>query len=320
MTGKEPENALQFDVLVASGFVLTELAAVVDTIRIANRVTARPLFHWTYRSARGGQIASSAESYVKTEPFPTKPEADYAFVIGNADPNSEALSLGATLTRYTNRGTKVFLLAEAASRYICDRGEKAAHLATHWENQDILRERNGVFNAGSTLATEDGQIVTCAGMCATLDVVLTVLKRHLTSANLVTLTNILLHEQIRDYSARQPHGGARQLGTGDRDLDLCLEIMQANIEDPLPIAELVGVLGISSRSLERKFRAHLGTTPNTYYRELRLTRANNLLLNTHMSVRDVGLACGFVSGFSGLYKNFFGVSPAAMRSRRRYGT
>jgi transcriptional regulator GlxA family with amidase domain len=156
-------------------------------------------------------------------------------------------------------------------------------------------------------------------MCATFDLVLTVMKEHLTSANLMTIANILLHERIRDFSSRQPNGSARHLGAGDRDLDMCLEIMQANIEDPLPISELVRVLGISSRSLERKFRAHLGTTPNTYYRELRLTRANNLLLNTNMSVGDIGLACGFVSGFSSLYKSFFGMTPAAMRNQRRLG-
>jgi transcriptional regulator GlxA family with amidase domain len=223
------------------------------------------------------------------------------------------------VSQYTHRDTKVFLLAEAASRYIRDRGDKATHLATHWENQDILREQIGLFEADSSLATVDGQVVTCAGMCATFDLVLTVMKEHLTSANLMTIANILLHERIRDFSSRQPNGSARHLGAGDRDLDMCLEIMQANIEDPLPISELVRVLGISSRSLERKFRAHLGTTPNTYYRELRLTRANNLLLNTNMSVGDIGLACGFVSGFSSLYKSFFGMTPAAMRNQRRLG-
>ena len=105
--------------------------------------------------------------------------------------------------------------------------------------------------------------------------------------------------------------------TGDKELDDCIELMTANIEEPLPIHELVRLLGISNRSLERKFRTFLDTTPNTYYRELRLSKANNLLLNTTLSVREIGLACGFGSGFSGLYKSFFGVTPLAMRKQRR---
>ncbi|MBO9466370.1 helix-turn-helix domain-containing protein [Tropicibacter sp. R15_0] len=308
------------DILVADGFVLTEVAGIVDAMRIANRVAAFPPFTWTYRSAFGGVVESGAEVCVKAESFAQKPEADYAFVIGNADPDCPALSVGTQIDRYTFRGAQVFLLAEAASRYIKERGYDGSHLSTHWENSDVLRERSGLFEAGNAIATEDGLVVTCAGMGATVDVMLAVLRRHISSANLMTVANVLLHEKIRDFSTRQPLGGARSSGSGDRELDQCLQIMQANIEDPIPISELVKVLGISARSLERKFRTHLNTTPNTHYRELRLARANNLLLNTNMSVREVGLACGFPSGFSGLYKGFFGITPFALRKQRRLGT
>jgi transcriptional regulator GlxA family with amidase domain len=95
--------------------------------------------------------------------------------------------------------------------------------------------------------------------------------------------------------------------------------MQENMEEPVPISELVDRLGISTRSLERKFKTFLGSTPNTFYREMRLSKANNLLLNTTMSVREIGLACGFPSGFSGLYKSFFGITPFALRKSRRMG-
>lgn len=305
------------DILVADGFVLTEVAGIVDAIRIANRVAAFPPFSWTYRSAQGGPVTSSSDACVQTECFSTKPKANYAFVIGNADPQSPALTVGSQIDCYTFRGAQVFLLAEAASRYIKERGREGTRMSTHWENSDILREGSSLFDADNAIATEDGLVVTCAGMGATVDVMLAVIRRHVSSANLMTVANVLLHEKIRDFSTRQPLGGARSTGSGDRELDQCLQIMQANIEDPVPISELVVALGISSRSLERKFRTHLNTTPNTYYRELRLARANNLLLNTNMSVREVGLACGFPSGFSGLYKGFFGVTPFALRKERR---
>ena len=52
---------------------------------------------------------------------------------------------------------------------------------------------------------------------------------------------------------------------------------------------------------------------------MRLNKANNLLLNTTMSVREIGLACGFQNGFSTLYKSVFGITPFALRKRRRLG-
>ena len=105
--------------------------------------------------------------------------------------------------------------------------------------------------------------------------------------------------------------------TGDKELDQCIELMQSHVEDPMPIAELVTRVGISSRSLERRFHSKLNTTPNTYYRELRLNWAKNLLLNTTLSVREVGMACGFPNGFSSLYRSFFGIIPTAIRKNKK---
>ncbi|WP_299348637.1 helix-turn-helix domain-containing protein [uncultured Shimia sp.] len=306
-----------FDVLVADDFVLTELAGVVDVLMIANRVSVRPLFEWTYRSLTGGFVRSRTGALVETKPLPDRPDADYLFVLGNSNPDNPALAVGSKLSRYTHRDAQVFLLSEAASRYISEHGDKHAALTTHWENTTLQRERHVAFRSGATLAAQDGQIATCAGMEATVDILLALIGRHVSAAIRNTVADILLHERIRDFSTQQPFSGTRGTQTGDSELDECIELMSANIEEPLPINEIVRVLEISNRSLERKFRMYLDTTPNTYYRELRLAKANNLLMNTTMSVREIGLACGFGSGFSGLYKTFFGITPLAMRKQRR---
>jgi len=174
----------------------------------------------------------------------------------------------------------------------------------------------GSFDTGACLAVEAGQVVACAGMTATLDIILSVIGRHVSAAVVRTVADIFLHERIRDFGTRQPFSGLSSTTTGDGELDQCLDLMQANIEEPLPINEICALIGLSNRSLERKFRSLLNTTPGSYYRELRLSRANNLLLNTSMSVQDIGLACGFPSGFSGLYKSAFGIAPLALRKQR----
>ncbi len=308
---------IKFDILVADDFVLSELASVVDVLMIANRVSVSPIFQWTFRSLHGGSIRSRTGVLVETQSITERPDADYLFVIGNSNPDNPALSVGSHVSRYTYRNAQVFLLAEAASRYISEHGNRHTALTTHWENSAVLRERQGVFDAQSALAVEDGKVVTCAGMSSTMDVVLLLIGRYISAAAKMTVADIMLHERIRDYSTQQPFSGVKGTNTGDAELDDCIELMAANIEEPLPINELVRVLGISNRSLERKFRMYLDTTPNTYYRELRLSKANNLLLNTTMSVREIGLACGFGSGFSSLYKSFFGVTPLTLRKQRR---
>lgn len=310
-------QTIHFDIVVAGGFVLTEVAGVVDAIRIANRVYPKTQFTWLYRSRSGGPIACRAGATVETRKLSSNAEADYVFVIGNADPDHPDLALGRTVQDYTYRGAQVFLLAEAATRYIRDFGGQSDQHTTHWENSFILRERMEPFDARNALASQVGQVVTCAGMGSTIDVTLELIGRHMSSAAMMTVSDIFLHERVRDYGSPQPYSGIKSTTTGDEKLDQCIKIMQANIEEPVAIHEMVGELGLSNRSLERKFRTFLGTTPNGFYREMRLTKANNLLLNTTMSIREIGLACGFPNGFSGIYKSFFGLTPFAVRRRRR---
>ena len=154
-------------------------------------------------------------------------------------------------------------------------------------------------------------------MGSTVDVVLTIMARHIPAATVAAVADVLLHDRIRDLGTLQPFGGSSVALTGDNELDECIALMQANIEEPLPISELVRLIGVSSRSLERRFRDKLASRPAEYYRALRLNKANNLLLNTSMPINEIALACGFPSGFTPHYRALFGRTPQAARKERR---
>lgn len=96
-----------------------------------------------------------------------------------------------------------------------------------------------------------------------------------------------------------------------------IKLMDANLEEPLEIDELVVHAGRSRRQLERLFKEQLGTTPQRYYLELRITEARRLLQHTELSQTDVLVACGFVSPshFSKCYSSYFGYRPSAEQRR-----
>ena len=306
-----------FDICVAEGFVLTELAAFVDVLRVVNRVNPTRVFDWSFLSLEGGQISSSAGATVDTQAFSARPSAQYLIVIGNSDPDLPALSMGRTIALYTNRQARVVLLAEAASRYIAENGGASDAHTTHWENRAILTERDGLFGTKATFAVESGGIITCAGMGSSFDVALSIASQHAPSTTILGVTDILLHERIRHFNTLQPFSGQITSATGDPAVDACIALMQDNVEFPLPISEIADHIGLSKRSLERKFNTLTKTTPNGFYRMLRLNKANNLLLNTDMKIQQIGLACGFPSGFTAIYRKAFGVSPKAVRNKGR---
>ncbi len=306
-----------FDILVADGFVLTEFAGVVDVLRLANRINAAPLFAWQCRSWEGGRIASSSDALIDTTPLPARPDADYLFVVGNANPGCPALSMGTSLANYTSRQARVVLLAEAASRYIAETEGALDSHTTHWENRTVLMERLGLFDTKATLAVDGGAIITCAGMGATFDITLSIASQHASSATMMTVADVLLHERVRHFNTLQPFSGREVTSTGDTSLDMCIALMQDNMEFPLPISEIASRTHLSKRSLERKFNRVMKTTPNGYYRGLRLNKANNLLLNTDLRINEIGLACGFPSGFTTIYRETFGMTPNMARKKGR---
>ena len=91
-----------------------------------------------------------------------------------------------------------------------------------------------------------------------------------------------------------------------------INLMSANIEEPLSQDQLSTYVGRSKRQIERLFKEQLGTTPVRYYLELRITESRRLLQHSDLPIVEVGVACGFVSPshFSKCYTSFYGYPPS----------
>jgi transcriptional regulator GlxA family with amidase domain len=91
-----------------------------------------------------------------------------------------------------------------------------------------------------------------------------------------------------------------------------VNLMAANIEEPLSQEQISQYVGRSKRQIERLFQLQLGATPVRYYLELRITESRRLLQHSDLSLLDVATACGFVSSshFSKCYKSFYGYGPS----------
>lgn len=74
--------------------------------------------------------------------------------------------------------------------------------------------------------------------------------------------------------------------------------------------------GLSYVQFSRRFKALTGQTPMEYVIELRMKKAQQLLAQTSLSVKEISALCGF-SGeyyFSNFFKANFGMSPSAFRN------
>ena len=308
----------QFGFLLLPSFSMMAFASAVEPLRAANTIAGRKLYEWTMISMDGQAVpASNSIDIMPNTSVATEKHFDYLFVVGGTgaekirDPR--ALNFVRKLTRVGTVigavSTAPYLLAYAG---LLDN----RRCTIHWEYLDSFREDFPHLDITEELFEIDGQIITCSGGTASIDLLLHLIS-HSHGHDLAThVSEWFLHKQIREQSEHQRMALRFRVGVSHPKLLSAIQFMEENLETPLEREEIAEVVGLSTRQLERLFRKYLNSTPRKYYFGLRMQRARILLRQTSMSVLDVALASGFVSAshFAKCYREFFGHPPRRDRA------
>ena len=145
---------------------------------------------------------------------------------------------------------------------------------THHDVQDELARRHPTVQVvRDVLFVVDGRIATSAGIASGIDLALHLVAADHGPAVAARVARTLVVPARRNGSAPQ---ASAMLRHRDHLADLvhrAQDVLDARFTEPLPLDELAGSLGVSPRTLTRRFRAATGLTPLTYQQELRLERA-----------------------------------------------
>lgn len=307
--------------LVIPNFTTIGFASAVETLRMANLAARRAMFQTLIIAADMEPVSASNGMRILPEyTIKDAPKLDMLFVVGPnpivSDHNTRAIvnwlrklahdqvALGGICT-----GSHLLARANLLTGYRC---------TIHWEDIEALKERFPGIIISSQLFELDRDRYTSSGGVASMDMCLQLITREPGGREIAEhAAELLLCDRVRSSQERQRVPLRQRLGTSQPKLSQVVSIMEANLEDPVTLEELAQLNDISVRQLERLFHKHLQSTPSQYYLELRLSRARQLLLHSESQVRDIALACGFVSPahFSKCYSRFFGVSPMGERKQ-----
>jgi transcriptional regulator GlxA family with amidase domain len=305
-------------------FSMIAFTSAVEPLRIANRLSGKRLYAWRLVSADGGPVAASNGIRVQVDaPLAAcEPPANGKLPVvvlcgGLGSEHYQHRDALGWLRRWARRGAAVGGLCTGA-HVLARAGLLDGHRCTiHWENLPGFAEAFPDIQVTADLFEIDRQRFTCSGGTASLDLML----HRIAVAHGEELATKVSEQCIVDR-IRGPHDRQRlplrvRLGVHHPKLIRAVEVMEANIEDPLSQEDLAAHVGISRRQLERLFRRHLGRTPAQHYLETRLERARHLLHQTDMPVMSVACATGFVSAshFTTCYRQMFGKTPRAERVR-----
>ena len=309
---------------MVSDFSMLAFATAVEPLRLANRMAGYETYRWRLASYDGNPVSASNGVVVEAN---TSLEQERKLLSGKDRPSMVFVCAGVNVEKFENKSVFAWLREEhnrgVAVGGLCTGAHilaKAGLLsgkrcAIHWENLPGFAEQFPKAEVFADLFEADGNIYTCAGGTAALDMMLSLIGEDHDEGLINAICEQALTDRVRSHHDRQRLPLRARLGVQNTKILSIIEVMEANLTEPLSLPEIADFAGLSRRQIERLFRQHLGRSPARYYLEIRLDRARHLLVQSSLPIVEVAIACGFVSAshFSKCYRELYARSPQQER-------
>ncbi|MCD2176658.1 GlxA family transcriptional regulator [Rhizobium sp. C1] len=313
---------------LVNDFTILPFTAAIEALRIANRMLGYQAYKWRLASADGEKVSSSSGIEIAVQ---TSLAQERRMLSGADRPSMAIICSGIDVETFSNKAVFAWL-REAYNRNVhigslCTGAHILAQAgllngkrcAIHWENLPGFSEAFPEVEVYADLYEVDGNIHTCAGGTASLDMMLNLIGQDFDDNLVNRICEQALTDRVREQSDRQRLPLRARLGVQNSKVLSIIEVMEKNLAEPLSLLEIADDAGLSRRQIERLFRQEMGRSPARYYLEIRLERARHLLVQSTLPVVEVAVACGFVSAshFSKCYREIYNRSPQQERAERR---
>jgi len=309
-------------------FSMIAFATAIEALRLANHILSQNSYQWRLASVDGNPVSASNGVSVDVN---TSLEEERRMLSGRGRPSMAFICSGVNVEKYHNKSVYSWI-REEHNRGVSIGGLcTGAHIlasagllsnkrcAIHWENLPGFSEAFPNADVYADLFEVDGNIYTCAGGTAALDMMLSLIAEDHDEKLINAICEQALTDRVRGSHDRQRLPLRARLGVQNGRILSIIEMMESHLSEPLTLIEIAERAELSRRQIERLFRQHMGRSPARYYLEIRLDRARHLLLQSVLPVVEVAIACGFVSAshFSKCYRELYGRSPQQERIERQ---
>lgn len=290
----------------------------IEPFRAANRLSNQPHYSIDILSLDGTPILTSLQIVVQaTASFQSDTKYDLVLVAISYEPSSPfKRKLFPWLRRQARFGAHICGI-DYGPLVLAECGLLKGYMATaHWGTIAAFRDQYPDTRVVEQLYVIDRDRSTCAGQLSVLDYSLSMLEKFSGHVLAKAVNNELIYIETRNGASAQRRFINENQWKGNPVLARASEIMIDAMEEPLPMRSVARACGISLRELQYLFKRYLGRSPKDFYMELRLNRAKELLLYSGLSIRETGVACGFVSEstFFRAFRARFGTTPMKLRA------
>ncbi|RRD25403.1 GlxA family transcriptional regulator [Brucellaceae bacterium VT-16-1752] len=312
------DEQLSVTLLVLPDSSLMSLAATLDPMRGANRVTGRSLYSWRVVSPDGSDpITSSGLKVGVNGKFEATPQ-DILIIVSAFHALEHATPKLLAQLRQAAKQSQLVIGVEAGSWVLAKAGLLNGRKATtHWEDLEAFSQRFPDVEMQSDRWVRDGTFLTTGGAAPALDMMLALIRARHGYSIALDVASLYVYDEVRQASDAQPLVSLGRLLNREPRLADAIKIMENHIDRPIPVTRIARRLGLSTRSLEMLFANVIGQSPGNYYLSLRLKAARRLILDTHLSMADTAEQTGFssISSLSRAFKRHFGQAPSKLRQK-----
>lgn len=304
--------------LLLDQFTHLAFSCAIEPLRLANHAAGRTLYSWSTCSLTGAAVsASNGIAVTVDEGLRPLTARETLIVVGGTAPwHNNSAVLSAWLRRQQAHGVRIIGICGATSVLARAGLIQDQRCAVHWEIRDAFAEFHPDIDVvDGTFAID--RVMTVAGGAAAADLMLHLIGAEHGAGLAGQVADQMIYSGTRGplapQTTMQPRGGQPR----NPALLKVLRLMDANLEDPLPMSDIARRVGMSVRQIERLFLRHLDQPPHRHYFTLRMRKARNLLSQTDMPITAIAMACGFAapSHFSKKYREQFGISAHQDRKR-----
>lgn len=320
---------LSIAIVLAPQFTMTPLAGLLDVLRLAaDEADFSRQVHcqWTVLGDHIGEsISSSSGISVSAMSSYSQQSANnyhYVAVIGGLLPQAFSLSDDGYQFINTAYHQGVKIIGICVGSFILARlglldDKKCAVGFGHEREMNLLFPKVKTYT--DRLYHTDGNLITCPGGVATIDLANRLVANHCGEARSVKTKRSMLVANTRKVSEFPTLNFEHTHYYGDWQTQRAIEYMQNNLAHPIPVSRLAETIGISQTVLTKSFNRLFQCSPTQIWQRLRMEHAQWLLINTNKQIAAISDECGFydASYFTKSYKRFFGTTPQQTRQDNR---
>ncbi len=309
-------------VLALDQVIPFDLSAPVDTFGWARQPDGRALYETRVCSVER-EVRTAGGAFTVRAPYglSTLAEADTIVVPGVADPTAPLPpGVADALRDAAANGTRIASICVGAFLLAATGLLDGLRATTHWTAARTLAQRYPRVTVDpNVLYVDNGRLLTSAGAAAALDMCLHMIRKDHGSA-------IAAHAARLSVMPLEREGGQAQFIVHDlppapagATLEPVLRWLEQHCDRDLALEEIAARAGMSTRTLNRRFREQTGTTPLQWLHRARVRRAQHLLETTPDPVERIAEQAGFGSptAFRERFRRVVGTSPRAYRNAFR---